>query len=112
VSLTANVINPQATYSPKSVSFGTDSVGTTTQSSVTLTNTGATPLTISSISIKGTNPGDFSVSSCPATLAANASCTFSVNFKPTAKGARSAYVYVVDNTQSGSQQVALSGTGK
>ena len=113
VSLSANVINPVATFSPKSVSFGTDSVGTTTRSSVTVTNTGGTPLTISSISLKGTNPGDFAeTSGCPATLAVNASCSVAVSFTPTKTGARSAYVYVVDNMQSGSQQIPLSGTGK
>jgi hypothetical protein len=113
VSLTANVINPVAGYSPKSVSFGTVSVGTPVQSPVVLTNTGGTTLNLTSISIKGSNPGDFRQSNnCPATLAPKAYCTINTTFQPTVKGSRSASLYVVDNMQNGSQTVSLGGTGK
>ena len=108
VSLTANVINPVASYSPRSVSFGTVGVGTPVHSPVVLTNTGGTTLNLTSFSIKGSNPGDFSqTNNCPATLAPNAHCTFTVTFTPTKTGLRSASLYVVDNMQNGSQTVAL-----
>ena len=113
VNLSATVINPQASFKPNALNFGTQRVGTTSHASVMLTNTGATPLAISNISMKGANAGDFSqTSNCPAPLAAGASCTLSVSFTPARTGARTAYLNVVDNARSGSQQVFLYGTGK
>src|SRR5207245_8608494 len=83
-----------------------------------LTNTGNEPLTITKISITGTNPGDFSqTNNCPlspSTLAASASCSFNVTFKPTAAGSRSATLTATDNTNSAAgtnQTVNLTGTG-
>jgi hypothetical protein len=112
VNLSATVINPKASFSPGSVAFGTHKVGAPSSSSVTLTNTGATPLTISSISVAGTNASDFGVTNnCPASLVAGKACTISVGFTPTKTGSRTAYVNVVDNMQGGSQQIPLSGTG-
>ena len=56
----AQVIDPVAKISTGSLSFGTVKVGTSSAAqAVTLLNTGATPLT-GSISLSGTNPGDFS----------------------------------------------------
>ena len=114
VSLTANVINPVASFSPRSVSFGTVGKGTASQPApVVITNSGGTTLNLTSISLRGNNVGDFSqTNNCSASLAPGASCTVMVTFKPTASGSRSASVYVVDNMQNGSQQVSLSGTGK
>ena len=114
VSLTANVINPVASFSPRSVSFGTVGKGTASQPApVVITNSGGTTLNLTSISLRGNNVGDFSqTNNCSASLAPGASCTVMVTFKPTANGSRSASVYVVDNMQNGSQQVSLSGTGK
>jgi len=99
--------------SPTSLSFGAVSVGTKTAAkTVKLTNKGATSLSISSISISGTNPGDFSqTNNCGTAVAAGASCTISVSFKPTAKGARTASVSVSDNGGGSPQKVPLSGSG-
>jgi hypothetical protein len=44
-------------------------------------------------------------------LAAGASCTISVTFKPTKTGARSATLKITDNAAGSPQQVLLSGTG-
>jgi hypothetical protein len=117
VTLTATVINPQAHLSATSLSFGTQKVKTSSKppKAVTLTNTGATALTITSIAIAGANPGDFAeVGNCPpstASLAANASCTINVTFTPTTKGSRSASVVITDNAQNSPQSISLSGTG-
>jgi hypothetical protein len=112
VTLSATVINPQATFKPSSLNFGTQSVGSSSQASLQLINTGATPLLITSIGVVGTNAGDFSTSTCPASLAAGSSCTITVGFKPTGAGSRTASIKVVDNAQGGPQQVPLSGKGK
>ena len=112
VNLTATVINPQASFSPNSLNFGTVKVAAHGQSQVTLTNSGSTTLNISNISVMGGVTGEFTeTSACAASLAPKAKCTIAVVFTPTKKGARSAYLNVVDNAQNGAQQVSLSGTG-
>jgi hypothetical protein len=113
VNLTANVINPQATFTPSKLTFASQKVGTTAQTTVQLTNSGNTSLTLSGMSLQGSNSGDFGYSpNCPASLNAGASCTISVSFTPKATGNRSANLNVLTNTRSGSQQLPLSGTGK
>lgn len=108
---------PGASVSVTSLSYGNQNVNTSSAAqTVTLTNIGTQPLSISGISIGGTNAGDFTqTNTCPSgsnTLAVNASCTISVTFSPTASGSRSATLTITDNAVSGSQQtVALSGTG-
>ena len=113
VTLSAITINPQATFRPSSLTFGTQAVGTSSQASLQLTNTGATPLLITSIGVTGSNAGDFSsTNTCPASLAAGSSCTITVGFKPGSTGTRTASIKVVDNAFGGSQLVPLSGKGK
>jgi hypothetical protein len=111
--LTALVINPQASLSATSLSFGAQTVNLSATKTVTLKNTGTTALTPISLAVTGTNASDFTPSSnCGSSLAAGNSCTISVAFKPAAKGSRSATLKVTDNAQSGTQTVLLSGTGK
>jgi probable HAF family extracellular repeat protein len=104
---------PIASLSPSSVTFLTRAIGTTSPAkTVVLKNTGTSSLSITSIAIAGTNAGDFSqTNSCPATLAAGASCTISVKFKPTASGTRNALLRVSDNAAGSPQEVTLSGIG-
>lgn len=104
---------PAVTLSPGSLVFANQSVGTTSASSiVTLTNSGNATLTLSGISITGTNSGDFAqTNNCGASLAAGISCTLNVTFTPTASGARQASVSVSDNAAGSPQTVSLTGTG-
>jgi hypothetical protein len=113
VTLTATVINPQAHLSATSLSFGTYKVGkTSTAKTVTLTNTGATLLTITSITIPGTDSGDFAqTNNCLGSWAANTGCTINVAFTPKAKGLLSASIVITDNAQNSPQNISLSGTG-
>jgi hypothetical protein len=70
-------------------------------------------LTISARTMAGPNPADFvRKRTCVAnsTLAAGASCTVSMTFRPTAIGTRSASVGVT--TSAGSLALSLTGTGK
>jgi hypothetical protein len=79
-------------------------------STVTMKNAGTGPLSITSIGVAGINSADFPMSkNCPATLAAGASCTLTIYFKPLATGARDAYVVIADGD--GTQYVNLTGTG-
>jgi uncharacterized repeat protein (TIGR03803 family) len=106
-------IGTTAELTPTSLSFGSVKVGTTSAAkTVTLKNVGTTAITITSIRISGTDPGDYGeTETCGSSLAASASCTISVSFKPTTTGTRSATLKVTDNAAGSPQQVSLSGTG-
>ena len=110
---------PTATLLPASLNFGSVTVGKTSAAqSSTLTDTSSSVvLTITSITLTGANPGDFkitSASTCPnsGTINPLATCLVTVTFTPSKTGSRSATVTVNDNTSSGKQTIALSGTGK
>jgi len=102
-----------ATLTPASLSFGTVAVGSTSPAqNLTLANNRSSALTISSIALGGTNPGDFLKSTaCGASLAAFSSCTVSIRMKPTATGPRSAKLSVTDNASSLPQSATLGGSG-
>jgi len=100
--------------SPTSLTFASTTVGSTTAAQVvTVKNTGTGAVTLSSETITGTNPTSFlkSATTCGTSLAAGASCTVSVEFKPAAAGALKATLSVADNANGTPQTVALSGTG-
>jgi streptogramin lyase len=116
VTLSAQVINPLASFSPTSLAFGTIKHATSSTLGVTLSNTGATPLifTGAGISVKGANATAFVQSNnCGSSLAAGAKCTVAVKFTPATTGKFSANLTVVDNAQAGggTQTVPLSGAG-
>ena len=92
---------------PPSLDFGGQSMNTTSPAlSVTLTNTGASPLSVSSL----TASTWFAVTHDCATLAAGASCTASVTFMPAAQGALNGTLTVQAST--GTLLVPLAGTGE
>jgi len=72
-------------------------------------------LTINSITITGTNSGDFAqTNNCPtssATLAANSSCTIIVMFKPSVAVSESAAVSISSNAAGSPQVAGLQGVG-
>jgi hypothetical protein len=114
VTLTGTGVVP-VSVTPSSLTFASQKVGTTSAAkTVTVKNNLTTTLTISSITFTGANAGDFveSATTCLATLAANASCTVSVEFKPTATGTRVAVLDVADIATTSPQTVSLTGTGK
>ena len=99
--------------STSKLTFGHLAVGTTSPpQSVTLTNIGSTQLNFTGITITGTNAGDFSeTNTCGTSIAAKASCTLTVRFKPTATGTRKASLSVSDDGGASPQRVYLTGTG-
>lgn len=114
VSLTGTATAPAVSLKPDSLSFATSIAGQSSVATpVTLTNKGSAPLAISGISLSGTNAGDFSQqNNCGTSVAAGATCTINVTFKPTAGGTRTATLMVTDNALGSPQNVALSGTGQ
>lgn len=111
--LSGTGVAPIASFSPPILAFPAIYVGQPNGPlAITLTNTGNVTMTISSISVAGTNPGDFSQSNtCGPTLAASANCVINVTFTPLAAGVRQANIVVTDNTVLGTDTVAISGTG-
>jgi hypothetical protein len=111
--LTGIGVLPAVTFSPTSLNFGNQGVGTTSSPQVTtLTNSGAGVLTITSIGITGANKGDFAqTNNCPSSVPPNGSCNISVTFTPTATGTRNAAVSVADNAPGSPQSAPLTGVG-
>ena len=104
---------PVATFTPSSVAFPNQAVGTASGTqTITLSNTGSAALTISSIAITGANISDFAqTNNCPASVAAGSSCNILVTFTPASAASFSAAVTVTDNASGSPQQAALTGTG-
>src|SRR2546427_820646 len=106
-----------ASLSPTSLTFSRQNVNTTSApKTVTLSNTGDTPLTINSITLTGANANNFaltSASTCPlggGTVSAAGSCTIVVTFTPTSKGGKSAAVSLARNARGRPQPGSPSGT--
>ncbi|HWD00527.1 MAG TPA: glycoside hydrolase family 44 protein [Candidatus Sulfopaludibacter sp.] len=110
----AAATSPAVSLSPASLSFATQTVGTSSPvQAVTLTNTGSGALSVTSITITGSNASDFTqTNTCGTSVAAGAKCTISVVFKPTGKGNRSASVSLKDNAANSPQSIGLSGKGR
>ena len=107
---------PAVSLSSPTLSFGSQPLSTTSAAlTETVTNSGTTNLTITSVTIGGTNPGDFTKSSDNCTVAEdpapNGTCSVSVTFKPAATGARSATLIFTDNASNSPQSVPISGIG-
>lgn len=75
-----------------------------------MTNTGSAAEPVSA-RMNGFNFADFAqTNNCPPVIAAGASCTFSITFKPTATGGRIGYL-VIDGNRDEEGIVSLTGTG-
>ena len=98
---------------PTNLNFGNQPVRTkSAPKRVTLSNKGSVAVSITSISLTGTDSGDFSeTNTCGNKVAAGQECFITVTFTPVAKGKRTAEVSINDNGGGSPQTVALSGTG-
>jgi subtilase family serine protease len=104
---------PAVSLSPTSLAFASTIVSSSSATQgITLKNTGTAALTLSGITIGGSNATSFSqTNNCGTSLAASASCTVTVTFKPAAGGALTASLGVADNATGSPQSVTLSGSG-
>jgi hypothetical protein len=101
------------TLNPTSLTFASQPLHTTsTQQTVTLTNSGNVALTLTSIFVTGTNAADFTESdNCASPIAVNAKCTIGITFTPSATGTRTASISITDSATGSPQTVPLTGTG-
>jgi hypothetical protein len=99
----------QLSPSSTSVSFGSMTVGDSTAQSVTLTDKGATDVTISAVSVTGSG---FNVSGgSNVKLTPNQSVTVYVTFDPTGPGAATGKLSISSNASNSLVQLGLAGTG-
>ena len=91
--------------------FGNQTVGSSNTTEVfTLTNTGDASLTVTSLAVTG----EFSIANdtCrSASIAVNASCTFTVEFRPQTIGSASGIVSITTNAPIATTQVIVTGSG-
>jgi len=101
------------TFAPTTLTFAAQTVATaSTAQTVTLTNNLS-----SSVSPVITGSGDYAAAAggttpCTSTLAANAHCTFTVTFTPSAVGTRASDVTVTDGANPAVQILSVTGTGQ
>jgi phospholipase C len=109
--LCANALaaGPIVTLSTKSMLFGNQTVGTTSAfKSVTVTNSGTSALTITSI-VASANFGE--TTNCGASLPAGKNCAIKVTFSPTTAGVLNGTVTITDDAAGSPQIIKLRGTG-
>jgi parallel beta-helix repeat protein len=105
------VPQPRANLSPASLDFGSQTGGTFTVASTTLTNTGNATLTVAGASLTGSSWFSVSADTCSAaSLGPGASCSVSVRFYTGAPGSFAATLIFTDNAGSGSQSLPITGT--
>ncbi len=112
ITLTGTGRQPVA-FNPQSLSFGNQTVGTTSgPKTISVQNNQKVTLTITSITITGTNAGDYGqTNTCGSSLLKGAKCTITVTFTPSAKGNRTATLTVTDSAVTSPQTAPLTGTG-
>ena len=99
---------PAVKLSGTSLTFAAQNSGTVSPpQSIALTNFGSAPLNLTI-----TVSRDFQVSTtCPSALEGGSNCTISVSYAPTVTGPETGALVITDNAFTGTQSVALSGTG-
>jgi Bacterial Ig-like domain (group 3)/FG-GAP-like repeat/Abnormal spindle-like microcephaly-assoc'd, ASPM-SPD-2-Hydin len=105
------ITGPTLTLSPSSITFPGQYVGTSgLPQTVTATNSGSAPLTITSVT---TTSKDFGVlNACGGSLAAGSSCAIGVFFDPASSGSVSGTLSIADNASGSPQTLPLSGLGQ
>ena len=80
------------------INFGAVAIGSNGTRQFTIRNTGSGNLTVSGITIDGTNPGDFTVTASPTSpVTPSGSTTFTVQFAPAAAGQRAANLHIANS---------------
>ena len=100
---------PAVTLSPSTLTFASQNTGTQSAAQdVLLTNFGEAPLDIASIGVTG---GFSESDTCGTSLPGGSSCTIAVTYAPLVTGKATGTVTITDNAFTGTQTVALTGTG-
>jgi hypothetical protein len=92
--------------------FPASSLGTTVSQPIGLTNSGNSTLTISKVSITGTNAADFSQTNNCTSLVPGATCVIDVSFKASVLGPETAYAMITDDAVGSPHNIYVIGVGK
>jgi hypothetical protein len=104
---------PIVSLSHTTLSFGAQPSGLQSAAQVVnVSNIGSATLTVSSVTLTGTNASSFADTTTCAGVAAGASCSISVTFTPAGAGDDSATLNVNSDASGSPATVALSGTGQ
>ncbi len=110
-----NVVVPTLalSYLPNALTFGAQTLNTTSGPlTVTVTNTGSTPVALGALAVAGTNASEFTTGGdCVGSLGVGASCVINVAFRPTATGLRVAQLSLNSNASGSPALIDLEGTG-
>ena len=101
---------PTISLNPSSLTYNPQPIGTASATqTVTVTNTGLAPLTISLVAVTGDFNETDNCSAVP--IAISSTCTIQVVFLPTATGGRNGILTIYGNVAGGQATATLSGTG-
>jgi trimeric autotransporter adhesin len=96
---------------PTSLPFGIEGLGSTSSpETLTVSNTGNTAVTFTSITVTGDFAGA-TLAQCPSIAVDAKPCSFQITFTPTAAGTRTGTITFTDNATGSPQTVTLTGTG-
>jgi len=109
----SGVLAPAVSLTPTNLTFTSQVVGSTSAAQmVTLANPTSAGLSITGISLNGTNAADFTqTNTCGSSVSGKNNCTISVAFAPSAPGTRNATLNIADNALDTPQALAITGTG-
>jgi trimeric autotransporter adhesin len=111
---TTTLAQARIEFSAFSALFPNTLLGSSSQQTITVQNTGGADLILSALTLGGSSPGDFSrAGTCSSTsvLLAGQQCSLLLTFQPTALGARSAALTLKSNASNGEVTLALTGAG-
>jgi trimeric autotransporter adhesin len=113
---TGVALMPVIALSPTALSFSQTLNVASSAQTVTVSNTGNAPLSISALNLSGAQAAEFQMASgttCVAggSVAANTSCVLKVVFTPTAVGLRTASLALTHNASGSPSNIALNGMG-
>jgi hypothetical protein len=100
--------------STQTLAFGNEALGgTTSPSTITLTNIGPATVTFAGFSLGGVNPSEFTISAntCGATLTASATCIASITFTPAQSGLQLGIFSAASDAAGSPNSANLTGTG-
>src|SRR5207249_1077548 len=102
---------PAGTPSPNSLNFDSQAVGSSTEQILTLKNTGTATLTVSGVSVAGTDASQYGQTNTCSHVIPGAACQVTVTFSPTTTGIKRATLAISDNASGSPQTVSLTGMG-
>ena len=111
IHLAGTGVTPDYTLSAYSLAFPPQTVGSSSTTTVTLTNVNTHSITVSGVSVTGASNGNFTETNNCSTVAVNGNCSINITFTPIA-GMQSAYIGISSNASNSVPGINVTGTGQ